>query len=74
VRRPKRGFNPPLGIWLKGELAPLVDARLTPDAMAAAGLDWRPVKALLDEFRQGRRDHSLKVWALLALGAWQAAQ
>ena len=74
VRQPKRGFNPPLGIWLKGELAPLVDARLTPDAMAAAGLDWRPVKALLDEFRQGRRDHSLKVWALLALGAWQAAQ
>ncbi|MDP6572804.1 MAG: asparagine synthase (glutamine-hydrolyzing) [Rhodospirillales bacterium] len=74
VRRPKRGFNPPLGVWLKGELAPLVDARLTPAAMAAAGLDWRPVKDLLDEHRRGRRDHSLKVWALLALGAWQAAQ
>ena len=74
VRRPKRGFNPPLGVWLKGELAPLVEARLTPEAMAAAGLDWRPVKALLDEHRRGRRDHSLKIWALLALGAWQAAQ
>ncbi len=74
VRRPKRGFNPPLGVWLKGELAPLVDARLTPAAMAAAGLDWRPVKDLLDEYRRGRRDHSLKVWALLALVAWQAAQ
>jgi len=71
VDRPKRGFNPPMGVWLKTDLAPMVAERLTKPSMEAAGLDWAPVNRLLDEHRQGRRDHSLKVWALLVLDAWR---
>jgi asparagine synthase (glutamine-hydrolysing) len=71
VDRPKRGFNPPMGRWLRGDLAPVVRERLTPAALAAAGLDFAPVKALLDEFAAGRRDHSLKIWALLVLAEWR---
>ncbi|MGE5503018.1 MAG: asparagine synthetase B family protein, partial [Actinomycetota bacterium] len=70
VDRPKLGFNPPMGVWLKGELKGLVAERITRDRMAAVGLDWAPVARLLDEHRRGRRDHSLKVWALLVLEAW----
>jgi asparagine synthase (glutamine-hydrolysing) len=70
VDRPKLGFNPPMGVWLKGELKDLVAERLTRDRMAAVGLDWGPVARLLEEHRRGRRDHALKVWALLVLDAW----
>lgn len=70
IRRPKRGFNPPMGVWLKRELAPLVAERLTPDTLAAMGLAWAPVERMLAEHRQGRRDHALKIWALIVLDAW----
>ena len=73
VDGPKRGFNPPLGVWLKGDLAPMLADRLTPAAMADCGIDWQPVERLLAEFRRGGRDHSLKIWSLLALDAWRRA-
>lgn len=71
VDRRKRGFNPPMGVWLKRELAPIVAERLTASRMADLGLAWEPVRALLAEQAGGRRDHSLKIWALLVLEAWQ---
>ncbi len=72
VDRPKLGFNPPMGLWLKGDLAPLVAECLTPARMAALGLEWTAVERLLAEHRAGRRDLSLPVWALLVLERWQA--
>lgn len=74
VDRPKRGFNPPMGVWLKGDLAPMIADRLTRPAMEAAGLNWPAVEALLAEHRAGGRDVALKVWSLLVLDAWRRAQ
>lgn len=68
VERPKRGFNPPMGVWLKTDLKPLVQERLRPETLADLGLDWGPVAALLAETR---RDNALKIWALLVLDAWK---
>jgi asparagine synthase (glutamine-hydrolysing) len=70
VDRPKLGFNPPMGVWLKGELAGLVAERLCPARLAAIGLDPKPVARLLAEQAGGRRDHALKVWALLVYEEW----
>jgi asparagine synthase (glutamine-hydrolysing) len=74
VERRKRGFNPPMGVWLATDLASRVDQRLTRETMAAVGLEWEPVAALLAEQRRGGRDHSLKIWALLVLDAWRRAE
>jgi len=74
VDRPKLGFNPPMGLWLKGELAPMVAERLTPARVADLGLEPKAVAGLLAEHRGGRRDLALKVWALLVLERWWAAQ
>lgn len=74
VDRPKLGFNPPMGLWLKDELRPLVERRLTHARMRALGLDWPAVAKLLEEHRRGRRDHALKVWALLVLDQWAVAE
>jgi asparagine synthase (glutamine-hydrolysing) len=74
VDRPKLGFNPPMGVWLKNDLKGLVAERLTSARMQALGLEWRPVAELLAEHQGGRRDHSLKVWSLLVLEAWGRGQ
>ena len=71
VQRPKRGFNPPMGVWLRRDLAPLVAERLRPERFAALGIAWRPVERLLAEHRRGLRDHALKIWALLMLDVWR---
>ncbi|CAA7615013.1 Asparagine synthetase [Candidatus Terasakiella magnetica] len=70
VDRPKLGFNPPLGLWLKGPLKGMVAESLTQARVESLGLSWRAVAALLAEHDGGRRDHSLKVWSLLVLDAW----
>ena len=73
VDRPKLGFNPPMGVWLKGSLAGLVAERLTASRMAEIGLAWAPVARLLAEHAGGMRDHALKVWALLVYEEWARA-
>jgi asparagine synthase (glutamine-hydrolysing) len=70
VERPKRGFNPPMGVWLRRDLAPLVTDRLRPERLAPLGIAWRPVERLLAEHHRGLRDHALKIWALLVLDLW----
>ena len=67
----KRGFNPPMGVWLDGALKGLIAERLTPGSVAAMGLAWEPVAELLAQQARGRRDVALKVWALLALDGWR---
>lgn len=74
VDRPKLGFNPPMGRWLKGELKGLVAERLTPARMAELGLDWQAVSRLLATHAGGRRDCALQVWALLVYQAWARGQ
>ncbi|KAF0225550.1 MAG: asparagine synthase [Rhodospirillaceae bacterium] len=74
VDRPKLGFNPPMGVWLKTDLATLVAERLTRARMSELGLDWASIARLLAEHQGGRRDHALKVWALLVLEAWERGQ
>jgi len=72
LERSKLGLNPPLGIWLKGELATLLDARLSPAEVRRAGW-FRPdaVARCVEDFRSGRRDNSLHLWALLVLDQWR---
>ena len=73
LRRPKRGLNPPMGLWLKGELSELVENRLSRRRLDAIGLAATPIKHLIEEHRAGRRDHALKIWSLLVLEAWMSA-
>ncbi|HUH14548.1 MAG TPA: asparagine synthase (glutamine-hydrolyzing) [Gaiellaceae bacterium] len=67
----KIGFNPPMGLWLRRDLAPLVDSHLSPEVVSARGL-FRPeaVSSLVETLRSGRRDTSLHVWSLIVLEQW----
>ena len=72
ARRPKRGFDLPLDVWLRGPLSADVGAHLTDRTLLhAAGLHPRPVAALWQTFRLMssapqalRRRLAHRIWAL----------
>ena len=71
LNRSKLGLNPPLGRWLRHELAPLVESHLSPSAVRRRGW-FQPaaVARLRREFEHGGRDFSLHLWGLLVLEEW----
>ncbi len=71
LAKSKVGFNPPMGLWLNRELAPLIDSHLSREQVELRGL-FRPdaVDALVATLRRGRRDVSLQVWSLIVLEQW----
>ena len=72
VWRRKAGFGAPLRSWLVGELKPMVDEVLSPDAISARGL-FEPgeVQRLIAANERGTEDNALRLWALLTLELWQ---
>ena len=68
--RKKAGFEVPLQAWFAGPLASLfIDCVLT-DGRCGQYLDPCVVRALFEESRRGRRDHGLKLWAILVFEMW----
>lgn len=65
---PKRGFNPPLGQWLRGDLAPRLDGLGTRLAAATGGqVAAEPAQALVDGYRAGDTRREERVLQLLML-------
>jgi len=74
VDRPKQGFEPPVGRWLRAGLRDWADDLLRPSRLAESGLlDPRVVSARWQEHRSGRRDATYPLWTVLMLQAWLAA-
>lgn len=71
LTRSKLGLNPPLGIWMRRDLRGLMESYLSPEAVRRRGW-FRPqaVEQFVCDFRNGRRDFSLHLWALLVLEEW----
>jgi len=71
LKRSKLGLNPPMGIWLRGHLRPLLDEYLSPDQIRRRGyFDPRTVEELIRDLMTGRRDYSLHLWALISFEEW----
>ena len=71
LHRPKRGFGAPMGAWLKGALADMLDGALSERALRARGLlRHEPVAQLIADHRANRVDGTDKLLALLNLEVW----
>jgi asparagine synthase (glutamine-hydrolysing) len=67
----KQGFNPPIGQWLKRDLAPLLDDYLGPDGLTRRGIfDPRLLADLRKSFEAGASDSAHTLWSLSVLEAW----
>jgi asparagine synthase (glutamine-hydrolysing) len=70
--RPKMGFDPPVGEWLRGPLREWAETLLAPSRLAAEGfLDPDVVAAAWRRHRSGRRTHTYALWAVLMFQAWR---
>ena len=69
--KPKLGFNPPMGQWLKTDLKNLINEYLSQKTVEKRGLfNYRFIEDILKENFKGRRDRSLHIWSLIVLEEW----
>jgi asparagine synthase (glutamine-hydrolysing) len=69
VRRKKKGFGTPVGPWLRGPCAGLLDG--LPDALADLVPPDR-LASVIAEHREGAADHRRRLWSALVLARWRA--
>ncbi len=71
AERKKHGFEAPIGGWLRGPLAPMVDDLLLDGRLRDRGVfDHAEVARLWREHRTQTRDHRHRLWSLVMLELW----
>lgn len=71
LRRGKRGFGVPISRWFRTDLRGyLREILLDPSSLGRGYFDPARVRELVDHHQRGFRDHSYRLWALLALELW----
>jgi len=67
----KKGFEPPMGKWLRTSLRPVVEEiLLTRDSLAGIPVDRQAMRALYQDHLNGR-DYGWGFWPLLSLALWE---
>jgi asparagine synthase (glutamine-hydrolysing) len=70
VDRPKAGFEPPLGAWLRTTLRDWAEPLLDPSRLRTEGFfEPEPVRAWWTEHLEGR-DRTYPVWSVLVFQSW----
>jgi len=70
--RPKKGFEVPVGVWLRGPLRKMALDLIEADrCFFGTILSRSGARRLLEEHARGRADHNFCLWALVSLLAWQ---
>jgi asparagine synthase (glutamine-hydrolysing) len=71
AQRPKMGFASPAAKWLRGELRPLTEKMLSPEAINESGF-FQPlfVTSLLEAHVNNRGYHLNQLWSLLTFQIW----
>ena len=73
VNRPKMGFDPPLGRWLRNELKPWAgDLLADPRCVAEGWLDGPALQKVWQEHLTGQRNWEYRLWGVLMLESWLA--
>ena len=71
LNRPKMGFPVPIGGWLRGAHAPVVDEYILGDRAMSRGIfDADFVRALVKRHQLGGENHAERLWALINFEIW----
>lgn len=67
--KPKKGFGPPVSLWLRGILRePLQDAFA--GSAGSVPLNYPLVRLMIDEHLSRKKDHGRALWAILVFNLW----
>lgn len=67
----KKGFTPPMAVWIKYGLKDYMLSSLSRDAIARVGfLDYTYITKIIDDHLKGRAENSRLIWALVVLVNW----
>ena len=68
---PKKGFNVPLGLWIRDELDVYFDRYMNAEWVNDQNLfNWEEIQRLRSEHRSGRRDNSYPLFGILMFDIW----
>src|SRR5581483_2601171 len=68
---PKKGFNVPLGAWMRTKLDHYFDERMPRDYVQREGIfNHDYITRLREEHRRGRRDNAYELFAVLMFDTW----
>lgn len=71
IDRPKMGFDPPIGDWLRGPLKGWAEDLLAPSRLADQGwLDPAPITQRWQEHQDRRRNWDYALWTVLQFQSW----
>ena len=69
--RPKMGFDPPIGAWLRGPLRTWAEELLRPSMLRASGISAvEPIRRSLDRHLSGAGGEEYRLWTLLQYQLW----
>lgn len=73
IDRPKAGFTPPVGDWIRGALRDWADHLLSPERLVGqSAFDPTRVRLLWQKHRAFQADYSRYLWPVLMFSAWRA--
>jgi len=68
----KKGFEPPMGNWLRTALRPVVEETLLKqDSLVGVAVDRKELRELYRTHLDGGRDYGWGLWPLLSLALWE---
>ena len=71
IYRPKTGFGAPVRTWIREDLSPMIQERLSPQHLKEQGIfDPQAVQQLIQQNHDGKIDASYSIWSLLAIESW----
>jgi len=70
IKKPKRGFSPPIKEWLKNELREYCHDALLSSNMLNQFFKKDSIENLLNKHYSGERDFQYQIWTLLILSQW----
>ena len=70
LSRPKRGFDVPVGRWLRSDLKDAMREIITTQNFVTDRLDREKLERMFSDHVSGREDQGRFFWALLMLNEW----
>ena len=71
TNKPKRGFEVPIGMWLRGPLKIWAENLIKKERIEASGFfNYETIKKFWDEHQTGRYDWTPRLWGVIIFQSW----